>query len=134
MKTEAHLEFWPPRISKTLTLPKTTIFDNLAITSKKYPDKTAIEFYGGTRTYRQIMDESEQFAGYLETKGGIKPGDRVLLFMQNSPQFLISLFAILRVRGVVIPVNPMSTTEDLDFFWKMERFLSLSLDRSYIRK
>ncbi|MEK4023433.1 long-chain-fatty-acid--CoA ligase [Sporosarcina sp. FSL W7-1283] len=116
MKTEAHLEFWPPRISKTLTLPKTTIFDNLAITSKKYPDKTAIEFYGGTRTYRQIMDESEQFAGYLETKGGIKPGDRVLLFMQNSPQFLISLFAILRVRGVVIPVNPMSTTEDLDFF------------------
>src|SRR5690625_6297842 len=40
----------------------------------------------------------------------------VLLFMQNAPQFLISFFAILRVRAVVVPINPMSTTEDLAFY------------------
>src|SRR5699024_9643017 len=36
--------------------------------------------------------------------------------MQNAPQFLISFFAILRVRAVVVPINPMSTTEDLSFY------------------
>ena len=55
-------------------------------------------------------------AGYLEQECQVKKGDRVLLLMQNSPQFLVSLFAILRVRAVVVAINPMSTTEDLQFF------------------
>ncbi|PIC78038.1 long-chain fatty acid--CoA ligase [Sporosarcina sp. P19] len=116
MKNTAHFKFWPPRLSKTLSLPKTTIFDNLTMTAKKYPDKTAIEFYGGSVSYQNILDEAEQLAGYLESKARVKAGDRILLFMQNSPQFLISMFAILRIRAVVVPINPMSTTEDLRFF------------------
>lgn len=116
MKNTAHFEFWPPRLSKTLSLPKTTIFDNLKMTVKKYPYKTAIEFYGRSISYKNLLDEVEQLAGYLESKVEVKAGDRVLLLMQNSPQFLISMFAILRVRAVVVPINPMSTTEDLRFF------------------
>ncbi len=40
-------------------------------------------------------------------------GDRVLLFMQNSPQFMISFYAILRADAMVVPVNPMNLTEEL---------------------
>ncbi|PID21797.1 long-chain fatty acid--CoA ligase [Sporosarcina sp. P3] len=116
MKHTAHFEFWPPRIAKSLTLPETTIYDNLAITAKKYPNKTAYEFYGGSATYSQLLDETEKMAGYLEHECQVKKGDRVLLLMQNSPQFLVSLFAILRVRAVVVAINPMSTTKDLQFF------------------
>lgn len=116
MKHTAHFEFWPPRIAKSLTLPETTIYDNLAITAKKYPDKTAYEFYGGSATYSQLLNETEKMAGYLEQECQVKKGDRVLLLMQNSPQFLVSLFAILRVRGVVVAINPMSTTKDVQFF------------------
>ncbi|PID05844.1 MULTISPECIES: long-chain-fatty-acid--CoA ligase [unclassified Sporosarcina] len=116
MKHTAHFEFWPPRIAKSLTLPETTIYDNLAITAKKYPNKTAYEFYGGSATYGQLLDETEKMAGYLEQECQVKKGDRVLLLMQNSPQFLFSLFAILRLRAVVVAINPMSTTKDLQFF------------------
>src|SRR5699024_3696280 len=42
----------------------------------------------------------------------------VLLFMQNSPQFLISMFAILRIQAVIVPINPMSITNELEFFVK----------------
>lgn len=116
MKNTAHFEFWPPRLAKTLTLPETTIYDNLAITAKKYPNKIAYDFYGGSATYSELLNETEKMAGYLEQECGVKTGDRVLLLMQNSPQFLVSLFAILRVRAVVVAINPMSTTEDLQFF------------------
>ena len=43
----------------------------------------------------------------------MKRGDRVLLFMQNSPQFFVSFYAILRADAMVVPVNPMNLTEEL---------------------
>ncbi len=42
-----------------------------------------------------------------------KKGDRVLLFMQNSPQFMIAFYAILRADAMVVPVNPMNLTDEL---------------------
>ncbi|SIS97664.1 long-chain-fatty-acid--CoA ligase [Salimicrobium salexigens] len=100
MNTE-HFRFWPARLPKTLTLPETTI-----------------NYYGGTLTYRSLTDEVERLAGYLENELGVEPNDTLLLYMQNSPQFVISFFAILRLWATVVPANPMSTTEDLAFYVK----------------
>jgi len=111
-----HLKFWPARVAKTLTVPETTLYDNLIITAKKYPNKTAVHYYGAAYTYQELLYEVEQLAGYLEKTLRVKQDEKVLLFMQNAPQFLISFFAILRVRAVVVPINPMSTTEDLAFY------------------
>src|SRR5699024_1884391 len=116
MKNTAHFTHWPPRISKTLNVPETTLFDNLYITAKKYPNKTAIQYYGTSITYQEILNEVEKLAGYLEKKLAVQKEDNVLLFMQNSPQYIITMFAILRIRAVVVPINPMSTTSDLEFF------------------
>ncbi|AKG05361.1 long-chain fatty acid--CoA ligase [Salimicrobium jeotgali] len=117
MNTE-HFRFWPARLPKTLTIPETTLYDNLVLSAKKYPSKTAINYYGGTLTYRSLTDEVERLAGYLENELGVEPNDKLLLYMQNSPQFVISFFAILRLRATVVPANPMSTTEDLAFYVK----------------
>ncbi len=43
----------------------------------------------------------------------MKRGDRVLLFMQNSPQFIIGYYGILRADAMVVPVNPMNLAEEL---------------------
>ncbi len=43
-------------------------------------------------------------------------GDRVLLLMQNSPQFIIGYYGILRANAVVVPLNPMSVTQELATF------------------
>lgn len=118
MKNTKHFEFWPTRLPKSLTIPETTIYDNLTITAKKYPQKVAIQYYGQTYTYKKLLDEVNQLAGYLEKQLGVQKQDKVLLFMQNSPQYVISLFAILRVQAIVVPINPMSTTEDLAFYVK----------------
>lgn len=111
-----HFNYFPARLPKTLTIPETTLYDNLVTTTKRYPHKVAIEYYGNTITYEQLLNEVDQLAGYLEKRLKVKREDKILLFMQNSPQFIISLFAIFRARAVVVPINPMSTTNDLEFF------------------
>lgn len=110
-----HFEFWPKRLATTLPVPETSVFENLEVTSRRYPDKKAILYYGGYLTYDRLRVEAEHLAGYLQSLGVLK-GDRVLLFMQNSPQFVISSYGILRANAVVVPINPMNITDELAFY------------------
>src|SRR5699024_999262 len=93
MRNTVHFDHWLPRVPKTFTVPETTLFDNLLMTVQNYPDKVAIEYYGASMTYSKLLEEVEKLAGYLESKLNIQKGENVLLFMQNSPQFIISMFA-----------------------------------------
>jgi fatty-acyl-CoA synthase len=70
-------------------------------------------YYDTPIAYRRLWDEVERLAGYLEHEAGVKRGDRVLLFMQNSPQYVIAYYAILRANAVVVALNPMLVTEEL---------------------
>ena len=110
-----HYSVWPKTLPKTMTLPKTSVFTNLEISALRYPDHTAIIFYDAPITYRRLLQEVETMAGYLQAQG-VKKGDRVLLYMQNSPQYVISYYAILRVDAVVIPVNPMNRAAELEHY------------------
>jgi fatty-acyl-CoA synthase len=110
MMTKRHFQFWPKRLPTTLTIPETTIYDNLEVTARRYPQKTAIYYYGNTISYRKLSDEVNVFAGYLQEELGVGKGDRVVLYMQNSPQFIVAFYAILRANAVVVPINPMNTT------------------------
>ena len=110
-----HFKHWP-QISKSLTVPVTSLYDNLKVSASRYPDQTAIYFYGNKLTYQKLDDEVNRLAGYLQQKLGVASGDKVLLFMQNSPQFVIGYYAILRANAVVVPINPMLTADELEFF------------------
>lgn len=111
-----HFPHWPKRLSKTLTVPETTMVDHLATTAKRYPQKTAIHYYGSSYSYEQLFEQVNALAGYLQKKLSVQRGDRVLLYMQNSPQFVISYYAILRAEAIVVPINPMNTSEELSFY------------------
>ena len=102
-----HYKVWPKDLPKTMTLPKTSLYTNLEVSALRYPDHNAIVFYDAPMTYARLKQEVDTMAGYLQAQG-VKKGDRVLLYMQNSPQYVISYYAILRADAVVIPVNPMN--------------------------
>ena len=110
---DRHVDFWPRGLPRHLTLPQTNLFTNLEVSSTRYPDKPAVVFYDSPMSYAALKEEVERVAGYLEHACGIRQGDRVLLYMQNSPQFIIAYYAILRANVVVVPVNPMNLTEEL---------------------
>ena len=108
-----HLKFWPKRLATTLPIPETSVYENLEVSARRYPNKTAILYYSGSVTYRRFKEEVDALAGLLQQQLGVGKGDRVILFMQNSPQFIIAYYAILRANAVVVPINPMNLTEEL---------------------
>ena len=111
----AHYKFWPRRLPKSITLPATSLWDNLATNARRYPDKAALVFFGTTVSYRQLMEGAERLAARL-AQLGVQRGDRVVLCMQNCPQLVMAHFAILRANAVVVPVNPMNRAEELKHY------------------
>ncbi len=111
-----HFEFWPKRLAKSISVPKTSLCENLEVSARRYPENIAIRYYGGSVTYGQFKQQVDALAGLMQKEFGIEKGDRVLLFMQNSPQFMIGYYAILRANAVVVPVNPMYVTEEVAFY------------------
>jgi fatty-acyl-CoA synthase len=110
---ERHLAHWPPGLPRQLTLPQTSLWFNVEVSATRYPDKPFIVYYDTPLTYAQFRSDCEQLAGWLQQDCGVRAGDRVLLYMQNSPQWVIAYYAILRANAVVVPVNPMNRTQEL---------------------
>ncbi len=111
---DRHFKVWPDHAPRTLTLPETSLYTNLEISALRYPRKAAINYYDSEISYAELKKQVEALAGYLQHLGVAK-GDRVLLYMQNSPQFIIGYYAILRADAVVVPVNPMNKTAELEY-------------------
>jgi fatty-acyl-CoA synthase len=94
-------------------LPDTTLNYNLEVSAARYPEKTAISYYGASLSYSRLKSEVDALAGYLQQHCGVQKGDRVLLYLQNSPQFVIAYYAVLRADAVLVPANPMNLTEEM---------------------
>ncbi len=110
-----HYVHWPLRVPHAFTPAQTTLWDNLAISAKRFPDKDALVFLGRPLSYRELLQQTERIAAWL-TANGVKQGDRVLLYMQNCPQWVVAHFGILRANAVVVPVNPMNRAKELEHY------------------
>jgi fatty-acyl-CoA synthase len=110
---ERHHPHWPPQVPLHLTLPQTNLFYNAEVSATRFPDKPFIIYYDTPVSYAEFKDEAERIAGFLQQECHVKAGDRVLLYMQNSPQWIIAFYGILRANAVVVPVNPMNMSGEL---------------------
>jgi fatty-acyl-CoA synthase len=96
-----------------LCVPETTLFYNAEVSAKRFPNKPWLIFYDTPVTFARFLEETERVAAFLQQECGVRQGDRVLLLMQNSPQFVIGYYAILRANAVVVPLNPMNLTQEI---------------------
>jgi fatty-acyl-CoA synthase len=108
-----HLKHWPKHLARHLTVPETTLYANLEISALRYPDKPALIFFDSRTSYLEFKRQVDVMAGFLQSRCGVRKGDRVLMQMQNSPQFAIAYYAILRADAAVLPVSPMHVTDEL---------------------
>ncbi len=115
--SERHFAHWPKGLPRTMTVPETDLFYNVEVSARRYPAKPFLVFYDTQISYAGFKDEAERIAGWLQAQG-VKKGDRVLLYMQNSPQFVLAYYGILRANAVVVPVNPMNMTTELRHYVK----------------
>jgi fatty-acyl-CoA synthase len=115
LDTRPHAAAWPARLPHSLVLPDTTLWFNLEVSAQRYPHKAAYVFFGQSLTFLQLHQQAQALAGWLQQQG-VAQGDRVLLFMQNCPQFVTAFYAVQRAGAVVVPVNPMNRAEEFTHY------------------
>lgn len=79
-----------------------------------YPNRNACEYLGKFMTYRELDQQSKNFAAYLQGIG-LAAGDRVAIMLPNVMQFQIAMMGALRAGCVVVNVNPLYTARELEY-------------------
>ncbi len=72
---------------------------------QKHPAKTAIYFGDKEISYGDLLARSQAIGAHLQNQLGVKPGDRVAIWLKNCPEFVESVFGILNAGGVIVPLN-----------------------------
>lgn len=79
----------------------------------KFPDKTALIFYGKKVNYAQLAGCVVRAASVFHELG-LKKGDRISLLLPNCPDFVIAYYAILSLGGIVVNTNPMYVEREIE--------------------
>lgn len=95
------------------TVPNQTVIDLFGRSARSHADRVALRFGDSLTTYRTLAARVEALASLL-AGSGIKSGDRVGIFFLNHPDFVVSFFAVLRLGAVVVPINPLLKSEEID--------------------
>lgn len=89
-----------------------TLLDRFAGAVEKAGDGPAIHYFDRTLSYRDVDRMSDRLAAAL-VDGGFQPGDRLALYLQNVPQFILASVAAWKAGGIVVPISPMSRETEL---------------------
>lgn len=109
------LKIYPDWIPADLELPKTTCLADFQASVRRVPDRPAIHYFDRTLSYGELGRCSDQLAVGLAGLGVAK-GDRVMLVLQNIPQFAIAVYASWKLGAIVVPLNPMYKEKELTYF------------------
>src|ERR1700682_6762230 len=88
---------------------------NLTETAAMYPDSIAIRCDAQELSYAELDDSAARFATFLQSEG-IAAGDRVGLMLPNIPAFAVVYYGILRIGAVVVPMNPLLSEREVQFY------------------
>ena len=89
-----------------------SLLDLVEGSASSYPKAVALEFFGATTTYSDLVDQIERAAEGLR-KLGVSHGDTVAIVMPNSPQHVVAFYAVLRLGAIVVEHNPLYTPREL---------------------
>ncbi|MCP4141100.1 MAG: long-chain fatty acid--CoA ligase [Chloroflexi bacterium] len=99
-------------VPHSVDYPQKPLFHFLEEAAEKYPDKACTIFKGAKVSYKEMNEITDALAGALVDLG-VKKGDRVGVFMPNTPQFVMAYYAVLKAGGVVVASNPLYTASEI---------------------
>ncbi|NTW98034.1 MAG: long-chain fatty acid--CoA ligase [Oscillochloris sp.] len=115
--------FYEKGVPRTISYQSLTLSDLLAQTAREFPENVATNFVlrymlggrftvGGRASYRKLNEQVDRLATALYQLG-VRKGDRVALMLPNSPHYIISFFAAMRLGAIVVNTNPTYTSREL---------------------
>jgi long-chain acyl-CoA synthetase len=97
---------YPANTPAGLEYPPLRAEELLLCAGRQFAARTALQYYRTAWSYAELIDRVQQAAGNL-LRLGIEPGDRVMLVLPNSPDFVVAWFALHWVGAEVVPANPL---------------------------
>jgi long-chain acyl-CoA synthetase len=108
------LKNYPAGVPAQIILPtNTSLVDLLDESFARYPERKATESMGQTFSYEELNLLSRQFASYLQSLD-LPMGSRVAIMFPNVTQYLIAMLGVLRAGLVVVNINPLYTSRELE--------------------
>lgn len=101
-------------LDQHLSVPHNTALETFATTLMEHPQSSLIDYFGSTWTFTEVDRDSDALARVFASRGIVK-GDRIALFTQNDPIFIIGLIATWKVGAIGVPINPMNTARELSY-------------------
>ena len=110
--THPWIRHYEPGVPAHLEIPDQPLTWLLDRTASRYPNRTALIYYGRRLSYAQLAQQAHRFARVLQ-RLGVQKGDRVAIALPNLPQFPIAFYGALLVGAVVVPTNPLYTEREM---------------------
>lgn len=109
------LKNYPKGVPHDLELSSCTALDDFKASASRRADAAAVYYFDHAISYRTIDQLSDSLAAALHDLG-LNKGDRIVLILQNVPQFLIATYAAWKLGAIVVPVNPMYKEKELSYY------------------
>jgi long-chain acyl-CoA synthetase len=100
-----------------INIPQRLLGEALIFSAKNYPSKTAIIVKTKEYSYLSLKENSERMANHL-VHSGIKKGDRVAIYMNNSWECIISIYGITISGAAFLVINPQTKADKLQYILK----------------
>ena len=113
MNDKPWLAHYDKGVPHTVEIPHAPLFHFLEESARKYPDRACTIFKGAVITFKEMNELTNRMAAALVDMG-VKRGDRVGIFMPNTPQFVIAYYGILKAGGAVVATNPLYTPPEIE--------------------
>jgi long-chain acyl-CoA synthetase len=108
------LRNYPPGVPLGIELdPAASVAGMLAATCDRFPQRPAFSNLGRTISYRDLDQLTLRFAAFLQTRLGLRRGDRLAIMLPNLLQYPVALFGAMRAGLVVVNVNPLYKPHEL---------------------
>lgn len=108
------LKLYSPWVPAELPAPTQSMPDLLEATARALPEGAAVHYFDRTLTWAELDDLALRFATVL-AGWGVGRGDRVALYTQNVPQFVIALYGLWKRGAIAVPLNPMFKQHELAY-------------------
>jgi len=112
MSEKPWLKHYDEGVPHTIDYPDIPCFSLLERSAERFPNHTCTIFKGAEITYKEMNDISDRLAAGLYGLG-IKKGDRVGLFMPNTPQFVMAYYALMKIGAIIVATNPLYTEREI---------------------
>lgn len=113
MDEQVWLKRYDEGVPHHIDYPEVPLFYYLEENARRFPESPCTIFKGAKISYQEMNSITDQLAAGL-AELGVGKGDRVGIFMPNTPQFVMACFATLKLGAVVVAVNPLYTAREIE--------------------